>query len=160
MKYPGCVGIRNRPCGRSGSRVGWNVKEEKMGTFQIKVTVHHRDDPDRKFEEQFWVDTGALYTFIPEDRLHQIGAKPMFTQEFILADGRQMTQPVGEVVLKAEGIEREMTCPAVFAPKGSLFLLGATALENFGVDVDPVNRRLKPIVAIVGGHFTGRAAKG
>lgn len=26
----------------------------------------------------------------------------------------------------------------IFAPQGSLFLLGATALENSGADVDPI----------------------
>jgi hypothetical protein len=30
-------------------------------------------------------------------------------------------------------------------------LLGATALENFGVDVDRIEKRLKPILAVIGG---------
>jgi len=29
--------------------------------------------------------------------------------------------------------------------------LGATALENFGAEVDPIHRRLKPILAAMGG---------
>jgi hypothetical protein len=32
-----------------------------------------------------------------------------------------------------------------------LLLVGATALENFGVEVDPVQKRLKPILAVIGG---------
>jgi hypothetical protein len=32
-------------------------------------------------------------------------------------------------------------------------LLGATALENFGVEVDPINKRLKPILAVIGGFL-------
>jgi hypothetical protein len=39
----------------------------------------------------------------------------------------------------------------IFAPKGSLFLLGATALDNFGVEVDPIQKKLKPILAIIAG---------
>jgi len=32
-------------------------------------------------------------------------------------------------------------------------LLGATALENFGVEVDPINKTLKPILAVIGGFL-------
>ena len=49
-----------------------------------------------------------------------------------------------------------LTCQVIFAPVGSLCLLGATALEAFGVDVDPVSRRLKPILAIIGGFLGSR----
>jgi len=34
-----------------------------------------------------------------------------------------------------------------------LFLLGATALENFGGEVDPVHKRLEPIPAVTGGFL-------
>jgi len=34
---------------------------------------------------------------------------------------------------------------------GESILLGATALENFGVEVDPINKKLKPILAVIGG---------
>lgn len=128
----------------------------RMGTFQKKVRISNPQSAPKFFEEPFWVDTGALYTFIPEQRLYEIGVKPKFTREFLLADGRKETRPVGEAVLKIEGIDEEISCLVVFGPADSLFLLGATALENFGVDADPVNRTLKPIIAIVGGHLTSR----
>jgi hypothetical protein len=44
-----------------------------------------------------------------------------------------------------------LTCPVVFGPPGSLYLVGATTLEIFGVHVDPITRRLKPISAVIGG---------
>jgi hypothetical protein len=31
---------------------------------------------------------------------------------------------------------------------GEIILLGATALENFGVEADPIHKRLKPILAV------------
>jgi len=49
-----------------------------------------------------------------------------------------------------------LTCPVLFAPPGSLYLLGATALENFGVDADPTTKRLKPISAVIGGYLASR----
>ena len=55
-----------------------------------------------------------------------------------------------------EGLEGSIPCPVIFAPKGSLFLLGATALENFGVDVNPIQKKVKPILAIIGGFLASQ----
>ena len=127
-----------------------------MGMMKKRVTVSNTKDPTRRFEEQFWVDTGALYSFVPEDYLERIGIEPSATRTLVLADGRQETRLLGFCDLQVEGLEGSIPCPVVFAPKGSLFLLGATALENFGVEVDPINKRLKPILAVIGG-FLGSA---
>ena len=123
--------------------------------FQVTVAVTNPRDPARSFEEKFWVDTAALYTFIPEDRLHDIGIVPMRTRELILADGRHDRRLLGEAVLTIPELNESLTCPIVFAP-GSLYLLGATALENFGVQADPTTQQLKPIAAVIGG-FLGSA---
>ncbi len=127
-----------------------------MGMFQVKVKVANPEDRGRSFEEQFWVDTGALYTFIPEDRLDQIGLRPLRARELILADGRRDRRLLGEAVLTIPELDEALTCPVIFAPAGSLFLLGATALENFGVQADPTTQQLKPIAAVIGG-FIGSA---
>jgi len=122
-----------------------------MGMMKARVKVANSKDPKRSFEEEFWVDTGELYSFVPEDRLEGIGVEPSATRKLILADGRQETRLLGFCDLQVEGLEGSIPCPVVFAPKGSLFLLGATALENFGVEVDPIHKRLKPILAVMGG---------
>ncbi len=124
-----------------------------MGMFQVRVTVANPGDPSRFFEENFWVDTGALYSFIPEDRLNAIGVRPLRTRELILADGRRDRRLLGEAVLTVPQLNESLTCPVIFAPRDSLYLLGATALENFGVQADPVARQLKPIAALIGGFL-------
>jgi len=118
-----------------------------------RVRVSNSKAPERFFEEEFWVDTGALYSFVPEDRLEAIGVEPSATRKLVLADGRQETRLLGFCDLQVEGLEGSIPCPVVFAPKDSLYLLGATALENFGVEVDPINKRLKPILAVIGGFL-------
>ena len=120
--------------------------------FQIGVTVADPADASRNFAERFWVDTGALYTFIPEDRLHAIAVAPLLSRDLILADGRRERRLLGEARLTIEG-EGSLTCPIIFAPPGLQYLLGATALAAFGVDVDPMAQRLKPILAIIGGYL-------
>ena len=121
--------------------------------FQIGVTVANPADASRNFAERFWVDTGALYTFVPEDRLQAIGVAPLLSRDLVLADGRHDRRMLGEARLSIDGLEGSLTCPIIFAPPGSLLLLGATALETFGVDVDPAARRLKPILAVIGGYL-------
>ncbi len=127
-----------------------------MGMFQVTVKVINPHEFSRSFEEKFWVDSGALYTFIPEDRLQQIGISPKGTRDLILADGRRDRRLLGEAVLAITELKESLTCPVVFAPPGSLYLLGATALENFGVQADPTTQQLKPIAALIGG-FLGSA---
>lgn len=122
-----------------------------MGMFNKKVRVSNSKAPDRFFEEDFWVDTGALYSFAPEDYVEKIGVEPSAKRNLILADGRQDTRLLGFCDFQIDGFEGNIPCPVIFAPKGSLFLLGATALENFGLAVDPIQKKLKPILAIIGG---------
>jgi hypothetical protein len=69
----------------------------------------------------------------------------------VLADGRTDRRLLGFCNLEIEGLPGTIPCPVLFAPPGSLFLLGATALDNFGVAADPVNKRLNPILAVIGG---------
>ena len=124
-----------------------------MGMFQIRVRVSNPADRSRFFEEDFWVDTGALYSFIPEGRLQEIGISPGRARELILADGRRDRRLLGEAVLTISQLNESLTCPVIFAPADSLYLLGATALENFGVQADPTTQQLRPIAAVIAGFL-------
>jgi len=126
---------------------------EKMGMFKQRVKVSNIKNPNLFFENDFWVDTGALYTFAPEDLLEKIEVEPVGTRDLILADGRTDKRLLGFCNFDIAELEGSIPCPVIFAPKNSLFLLGATALENFGVDVDPINKKLKPIMAVIGGFL-------
>ena len=124
-----------------------------MGMFKKKIRVSNIKKPEMFFEEEFWIDTGDLYSFVPEDYLQKIDVEPAATRNLVLADGRQQARLLGFCDFQIEGQEGNIPCPVIFAPKGSLLLLGATALENFGVEVDPINKTLKPILAVIGGFL-------
>ena len=124
-----------------------------MGMFKKIVRVSNVYDQNKYFSAEFWVDTGALYSFIPEDRLEEIGIEPTSRRSLIMADGRTDVRLFGACNFKIEQIKETLPCPVIFAPKKSLYLLGATALENFGVEVDPINKDIKPILAIIGGFI-------
>jgi hypothetical protein len=124
-----------------------------MGMFQIRVKVSNPVERSRFFEKNFWVDTGALYSFVPEGRLKEIGISPLRARDFIFGDGRRDRRLLGEAVLTIPQLDESLTCPVIFAPADSLYLLGATALENFGVQADPTTQQLRPIVAVTGGFL-------
>ena len=127
-----------------------------MGKFKKKVKVSNINNTKQFLEEEFWVDTGALYSFVPEDCLERIGVEPAAKRNLILADGRKDTRQLGFCNFQIEDLEGTIPCPVIFAPKDSLFLLGETALENFGVDADPIQKELKPILAIIGGFLASQ----
>ncbi len=102
------------------------------------------------------MDTGALYSFAPEDRLHAAGIVPKFTRDFVFADGTKDRRLVGEAIFSIAGTGEQITCLIVFGPPGSLYLLGATALENFGIQVDPTTQQLRPITAVIGTALASR----
>jgi hypothetical protein len=70
-----------------------------VGMFQVRVKVSNPYDSLRFFEEKFWVDTGALYSYIPEDRPKDIGLAPSMTKAFRHADMRRERLLVGEAML-------------------------------------------------------------
>jgi predicted aspartyl protease len=127
-----------------------------MKLFQVQVAVGNPGSPDRSFREMFWVDTGALYSFAPEDRLRAIGLEPKFARDFVYADGKRDRRLVGEAAFSIEGTDDTINCLVVFGPPGSLLLLGATALENFGVQADPTAQKLRPITAVIGTALASR----
>ncbi len=120
-----------------------------MGMFDINVKVANLFDPARAFENAFWVDTGAFHSHAPEDRLTAIGVKPFGTRDVLVADGRVDRRPIGTAVLHLEGFAEDVPCPVIFGPPGSPCLLGATSLENFGLIVDPISKKLRPVTCII-----------
>ena len=122
-----------------------------MGSFQVNVRVANLSSPQRFFEEKFWVDTGAIYSSVPEDKLDAIGLAAFGARKYLLADGRRGQLRIGAGLFEIEGISEQVPCPVIFAPPGSPCLLGATALENFGLDVDPTAMKLKPTTSIMAG---------
>ena len=127
-----------------------------MGMFKVHVKVSNPSKPELFFEEDFWVDSGAMYSFVPEDRLQEIGLEPLHARELILADGRHVRRLLGEALFTLPELNETLTSQVIFASKDSLYLLGATALEAFAVDVDPKEKKLKPIAAIIGGFLASR----
>ena len=114
-----------------------------MGLTFVKVIIKNPQDPSKMVEEDFLVDSGALFTVVPSEQLAKIGIKSHRTQEFTLADGTKVKRDVGDAIFEYEGIRG--ACPVVFGKKGDSQLLGAFTLEALGLILDPFKRKLKPM---------------
>lgn len=113
-----------------------------MGTFRVQIEV---GDPEgKRFQTvDALVDTGATNTTLPAPLLTGLGVTPYTTAVFELADGRELELEVGRTWVKVNG-QQEFT-QVVFANEGTEPILGAVTLEEMGLAVDPVGRRLQTV---------------
>ena len=112
-----------------------------MGATHVTVTIRNPAEPRRTWEGLFLVDTGATDSLVPRQHLEAIGLAPKGRRVYEPADGREtgmdiefMGEIVGDTILFGESDVEP--------------LLGVTALESAGIEVDPNNQRLKRLPAI------------
>ena len=117
-----------------------------MGTFSVAIQVGKQVSGDF-VDIDALVDTGATYSLLPRDIADQLGIMAAGQRSFQLADDSIVNYDVGEARLRLQG--DELTVLVVLAPEGTPPLLGATALELFGLAADPVNQRLIPVPALL-----------
>jgi clan AA aspartic protease len=113
-----------------------------MGITFLKVKVINPEQPRKSQECEFLVDSGAVYSVVPQSILKKLGIKPTSFREFILANGEVIKKPIGNAYFRYGG--EVGAAPVVFGEEG-VFLLGATTLEALGMILDPIRRELKPL---------------
>jgi clan AA aspartic protease len=119
--------------------------EDDMGATHVTVTVRNPAEPDRTWEGLFLVETGAVDCVVPGKRLREIGLAPKAKRTYELADGSETKLDIttGEIEFMGELVGSTI----VFGPDDVEPILGVTALESVGIEVDPRNQRLKRLPA-------------
>jgi predicted aspartyl protease len=110
-----------------------------MGLFKHDVQVFGPAG-DALETLSLWVDSGSSYTWIPERLLGRLDLQPDEERDFILANGSRQRRRVAQVRISLGGPPFYTYC--AFAREGEELLLGAIALEEAGLAIDPVRRRL------------------
>ena len=117
-----------------------------MGITSVDVTVRNPADRTRSWKGRFLVDTGAIDSLVPRSRLQAIGIEPEGKRVYELADGTEVRMDIAGARLEFLG---ELTAGLIiFGDADAEPLLGVTALESVGVEVDPQNQRLKKLPAV------------
>ena len=112
-----------------------------MGTFYVDFVLWDLQ-MDRSQSFNGLVDTGSTFPQAPASLLEELGIERTDTMRFRLADGSRTELSLGRVMLELQGQFRVVN--VVFGPEGSSVLLGALALESFGLAADVSNQQLVP----------------
>lgn len=113
-----------------------------MSITYLDIKVKNPQAPKKEITGHFLVDSGAVFSVMPESVLKKLGIKPTDKQKFSLANGEVIEKQVGNALFEYRNKLR--SSPVVFGEK-DIFLLGAVTLESLGVIIDPINRELKPL---------------
>jgi len=113
-----------------------------IGLTEITINLHGRLGTK---ERRLLVDTGSSYTWIDGGLLRKIGITPVGTERFKTIDKRTVERPIADVPIEYGGSRRY--CPVAFAEKEDANVLGATAMEIIGLEVNPSSREVRRITA-------------
>ena len=112
-----------------------------MSTFFHPITL--RGPSGESVTLEALVDTGASFTSVPEEVLHQLSVPRTRNARLRLADGRLQVQALGEVAAEIDG--ESVHTIVVFGPPDSPPAIGAYTLEGLLLGVDPVEHKLVPL---------------
>ncbi len=118
-----------------------------MGATYVDVTIRNPADPERSWTGKFLVDTGAFDSLVPRTHLDAIGLTPRGRREYVLADGKPVAMDITIAELEFEG--EVVGGTLVYGDERAEPLLGVTALESGGFEVDPRNEQLKRLPAVL-----------
>ena len=124
-----------------------------MGATHVTVTIRNPAQPDKTWEALFLVDTGATDSMAPRKHLEAIGLEPRGRRIYELADGSEHILEV--TVAEIEFMGEIVGGTVIMGEEDAEPLLGVTALESVGIEVDPVNQRLKRLPAVAEGCAVG-----
>jgi clan AA aspartic protease len=117
-----------------------------MGATHVTVAVVNPSEPERRWEGLFLVDTGATDCYVPASHLRAVGILPGGKRTYELANGTEIALEVG--VARFEFMGDVVGGTVIFGEEDCEPILGVTALESAGIEVDPVNQRLKRLPAV------------
>ena len=118
-----------------------------MGPIETTAIIRNPADHEKSWEGTFLVDTGAIDSVVPRSILEGVGLQPRAKRVYTFADGSEVRMDVTTCDVEILGEIAGATI--VFADDDNAIpLLGVTAMESAGVEVDLRNERLRRLPAI------------
>ncbi len=112
-----------------------------MGMPHVTVAVRNPAQPEKTWEGLFLVDPGAVDCLVPAQHLKAIGIEPRSKRKYELADGSEVK--MGIAGAQVEFVGDTVWTTVIFGADDAEPILGVTALESVGIEVDPHSQRLK-----------------
>jgi len=109
----------------------------------IASTVRPPESRGRGVRVRFVVDSGAVYSVLPEPVWTRLRLRATRRAQFSLADGTLIERPVSRCTFELAGISE--TSPVVLGGPRDAALLGMVTLESLGLMLNPLTRELLPM---------------
>jgi clan AA aspartic protease len=119
-----------------------------VGLTHVSARVANPAHPRRAVRVRFLVDSGAVYSLVPASVLRKLGIRPHSSRSFMLADGREITRPMGDAIFMID--DQRAASPVIFGEEDDAALLGSVSLESLGLVLDPMKRVLRPLPMVLG----------
>ena len=117
-----------------------------MGITQVTAAVRNPARPKKLWQALFLVDTGAVDCLVPGKHLKALGLKPRGKRTYELADGSEVTLEV--TVAEVEFMGETVGATVIYGPDDAEPILGVTALESVGIEIDPRSQRLERLPSV------------
>jgi len=116
-----------------------------MGATHVTVTVRNPARREQTWEGLFLVDTGAVDCLVPAKHLRATGIEPRAKRIYELADGTEVKRDIaaGEIEFMGDLVGATI----IFGDDDAEPILGVTAVESVGIEIDPRSQRLKRLPA-------------
>ena len=118
-----------------------------MGVTTVQARVRRPDGRGPFHSVSFLVDSGAIYSVLPEAVWRALRLKPRRRVEFRLADGTSIERGVAECQFEIRGTSA--TSPVVLGQADDGALLGAVTLETLGLMLNPLTREILPMQMVL-----------
>jgi len=114
-----------------------------LGYVRVRVKIRNPHEKQRESEVELLADTGAIYSIIPFKVLEDLKIERRTIRKMKLADGTVIQRHLGiaEVEVKGEVAHSNV----IFGEDTDAAVLGVTALEELGLQIDPITGELKPM---------------
>jgi predicted aspartyl protease len=114
-----------------------------MGRTYVHARLRKSESRVPARDVRFLVDSGAIYSVLPDEVWRALRLKPERHVEFTLADGTLIQRGVSECRFEIRG--ESATSPVVLGEEDDGALLGAVTLETLGFMLNPLTREILPM---------------
>lgn len=128
-----------------------------VGFVKVRFRIVNPLNREKFIDVDGIVDTGAIYTVVGRSLLESIDLKPVERRKF-KAFGGEVEREVG--IAEVELMGRRGGITLIFGEKDDAAILGVTALEALGLEVDPIRNTLKEAqLLMLSGTYVGESKR-
>ena len=106
------------------------------------VEIVNPEKPELRATMELLVDSGASYSTVSQDFLEKLQVRPLEQREFTLANGQKISRNLGGVQMRIG--TRVGYSSVIFGKETDQQVLGVAALEELGLELDPITKQLRP----------------